>query len=764
VRGRELPRADHEGQYFVEKVIPCIETEARSRPRGVDEWCKVSPLIVDSGLQFIFNNLLDPQSVELTRKQPTNPAAARGVRLEDPHRPPRGADHPLQRRLPAGATQTKPDTIDALDQPRVHREPRQAGRDTTTPVDPTVCDGTYKAEDGKHWPLKTQHRAQEQQRQARADDHRSTPSTARPTPAASRRRARPPQNGADTCCDACDYELSVNVWKYGVHAGSGLPEVTRRGDEASGSTTAIICDPMGDKFAECADFIPHVYRAQEVRNYEYDWQRRRLHEAFNAARCRTSCARPTPTPAPRRPRAEDGPVQRHADCTSTPRPTCRAWSAWVATARAPPATPATTAPTSAASRSGSSTAGPTPRRPAPTATASTSAGAGRAPPPASTTTSRSTCAARPETCADENDNNKEPLPGRQLAVLASPTPTRRPDRGDRGLPLASAPGPKDAACDPLVQPGPFSVTPIARYDRKDTLPTATRKCVCEDEPVDGCEEFVDSCAAWTATRQADHQGGPRGPVRDQVRQRRNGGVIYDPAVKGVQFLPADLGLMTRSLVEACSAGRPTAPARSTSRTAGAPTTTAPRSSRTSTGDVLELRVQGRVQHRRGRRKDGPIEYIRDKVGNTLRASRVRAAHAGLPRDPGQRLPDRQPAHRRLRRLRDPLLEQVRPQRGEPQEAQIVEISLEDGADGARVVAGGIDCADRPGRRPGVPCLTVNVRDQEIGTVRVSIDTQKYGADVLVSKHRYRLKVPGLPEDLCRRRRDPSKTEIIPSSC
>jgi hypothetical protein len=99
--GAECPGEITSGKYFVEKVIPCIETDAAiEAARGSDEWCKISPLMVDSGVQFIFNNLLDPTSVELVRKQPVNPAVARGLRLEDPHRPPRGAGHPLQRRLP----------------------------------------------------------------------------------------------------------------------------------------------------------------------------------------------------------------------------------------------------------------------------------------------------------------------------------------------------------------------------------------------------------------------------------------------------------------------------------------------------------------------------------------------------------------------------------------------------------------------------------------------------------------------------------------
>lgn len=32
---------------------------------------------------------------------------------------------------------------------------------------------------------------------------------------------------------------------------------------------------------------------------------------------------------------------------------------------------------------------------------------------------------------------------------------------------------------------------MPRYDRRGTLPTTTRSCVCEDKPAAGCAELVD---------------------------------------------------------------------------------------------------------------------------------------------------------------------------------------------------------------------------------------------------------------------------------
>ncbi len=87
----------------------------------------------------------------------------------------------------------------------------------------------------------------------------------------------PPQSGADTCCDACDYEVSVNVAKYGVLAP--VPEDERPGARRREFADAIACDPAGDVLTQCRDFIPHVYRGHETRSFEYAWngERQRFH-------------------------------------------------------------------------------------------------------------------------------------------------------------------------------------------------------------------------------------------------------------------------------------------------------------------------------------------------------------------------------------------------------------------------------------------------------------------------------------------------------
>jgi hypothetical protein len=66
-----------QGKYFIEDISACEETEDATdlakAPRGAEEWCKLSPLVTWQGLEFVFNNLLDPTTVELVRKDPSNP-------------------------------------------------------------------------------------------------------------------------------------------------------------------------------------------------------------------------------------------------------------------------------------------------------------------------------------------------------------------------------------------------------------------------------------------------------------------------------------------------------------------------------------------------------------------------------------------------------------------------------------------------------------------------------------------------------------------
>src|SRR5690606_19407681 len=64
--GSDCPGDFSKGTYFIEEIGPCEQTEAAlESPRGPEEFCKISPLVTAFGIEFVFNNLLEPTSIEL---------------------------------------------------------------------------------------------------------------------------------------------------------------------------------------------------------------------------------------------------------------------------------------------------------------------------------------------------------------------------------------------------------------------------------------------------------------------------------------------------------------------------------------------------------------------------------------------------------------------------------------------------------------------------------------------------------------------------
>ncbi|HEY0138309.1 MAG TPA: thrombospondin [Nannocystis sp.] len=733
--GDACPGPMQEGQYFVEKIIPCIETaDALDSPRGVDEWCKVSPMVVDSGLQFIFNNLLDPTSVELVRKKADNPQLfevfdwkTQIVHLEGPITRFNGDYRP-------GATPAAPDTVERAQSLACIDNLRRLGRPydhTVLASDPGICDGTHVGPDGRVWPLRTQLQREDA-------GGRTAPTTVETwrgetdTRAATQSCTRP-QDGVDTCCDVCDYELAVNVSKYGVLAP--VDELAPAGDRRRRFADAITCDPGGDKLRECRDFTPHVDRSHEVRSYEYTW---------DGARQRFRVPRPDkirethPDDRPADAEQRTVPCQTDEDCTGSsqadlpgmecvghladdPGTGCRVGddcverrcvAEWFVDCR--PDKDTTGAQGYCVDRrwSGEGVA------------ACFTNGA-----PYYVCEDTETCAAE-----DRTDPGRRQSEGARMSLADA-------DRDGRVEAIegcrASLGGPDGGPCDPLDQPG---VLPIVRHDRLDNLPTPTRTCICEDEPAEGCADFVASLC--------HEDGDPKKPIAAEKRGQyavkfvtRFGGVIYDPALKGVQFLPADLGGIPRSLVETCS--------RTRSKGAG-PLNLKDGWRANDAGPELfedadramcsssEYRVVFNHEPAPGQ---SPLEYIRDKVGNTLRGKSTYVLHtpdfhvvpgSGFPTD-NLRIGACDDFELRFSNKYDLDPRNLR-------KLQLVEISA-DGAQQLALVAGGPDCSDDPDA--AVPCLTIDVRDQDIGSLRVRIDAQRFGADHLVPGHRYRLAVPGL---------------------
>ncbi len=260
--GPGCPAPFNSGSYFINEIGPCEQTEeALESPRGAEEFCKLSPLVTAFGIEFIFNNLLDPTSIELVRKRPDNPQLfevydwkSRVLDIQGPITRFNGdfvnggSDEPdLMTRL------VNLSCIDNLRDegiPFGHEDYQDPATNPCNAVGPNGLPrklreaGTVTSYSGS-WTIGG-----------------SSCST--------------PEEGPDTCCSRCDYLLSTQIAKYGLTAPA--PEgATLASLESAGLTrnpnagTGIICDPAGDAFAQCADFIPWVNRAEQEIEYRYFW-------------------------------------------------------------------------------------------------------------------------------------------------------------------------------------------------------------------------------------------------------------------------------------------------------------------------------------------------------------------------------------------------------------------------------------------------------------------------------------------------------------
>ncbi|WAS99481.1 thrombospondin type 3 repeat-containing protein [Nannocystis punicea] len=731
--GPECPGEIKNGNYFVERVIPCIETdEAMEAPRGAQEWCKVSPLIVNDGLQFIFNNLLDPQSVELVRKSPANPQLfevydwkTRIVHLEGPITRYNGDYRP--------GTQTQPDHVSRLvNLACIDNLSKQGQGFDYNNVDDNTCDGLFAdAESKKTIPLKMRMDQDVKTYTGETDARRGQSCTT-------------PQDGVDTCCETCDFELAVNIAKYGVTAPVAADEEPSRDQYRSPNAgNAIKCDLMGDKFAQCADFIPHVNRTEEVRKFSYAWGGEG--EQTFSLPLQDKLRETHPDNRPAGLEQMTVPCDSDEDCAAKPSPNlpgmncvgtkdgaacsgsdpecenkvCRA--EWFVECRAESIT--TGAQGYCVDKRWS--------------------GAGVA---ACFQTEVPYPICTDGACTNTKSESANNAKGRRFAFAdADISGTISAVEGCRA---ELSGGNLPAECDPFYQPG---VKAIGRYDRKETLPSTARNCLCEDEPATGCADLVTSLCR--------EDGDPSKPIRDDKKGQyalkfisKNGGVIYDPAIKGVLFLPADLGSMPRSLPEACSEDR--------GKGAGAlnikdgwrandngliesfENFDRAMCSSSTYKIVFSEPEQGKV-----------LQYIRDKVGNTLSGKSTYVIHTpDFHVIPGSGFPTN---NLRIGACDDFELRFSNKYDMSPsnlEKLQIIELGgTDDEPVEGKLIAGGPGCAktadDLEAGNGSVPCLSVNVRDQEIGSVRVEIDAKEFGAILQPNTSdnpvRYRFKVPGL---------------------
>ncbi|HEY8376151.1 MAG TPA: thrombospondin type 3 repeat-containing protein, partial [Nannocystis sp.] len=574
----------------------------------------------------------------------------------------------------------------------------------------------------------------------------------------------PPQDGVDTCCDACDYELSVNVAKYGVT--KPLPEDVaatfeekrnpNRGLYPEVSNGAIACDPMGDKFKECRDFIPHVDRSEEVRRFTYEWDGKvqtfrvpfhdKLRETHPDDRpkgdefgveqktvpcnSREDCAK---DPGPNLPGMDCVGTDANGQACSGSDPSCqnkRCVAEWFVECRAE-----------------AETTGPqgfcVDKRWSRTGVA------------ACFETDDPYAICLDEACTKTAQESKSNAEGRRYAYADADTGNtvswKEGCRTALGGPFDGHKLdalPDGQYCDPLFQ---SKVKPIDRYDRKDTLPSTTRNCVCEDNPSEGCEDLV--------TQLCREGGKPDGALIESKKGQyalkfvsKTGGVIYDPAIKGVLFLPADLGNVPRSFAETCSAGRANGASRLNIKDGWRANDNAFFETFENFDRAMCSSSVYKIVFSEPKEGDA-VQYIRDKVGNTLLGKstyviRTPDFHvvpgSGFPTD-NLRIGACDDFELRFSNKYD-----MSPQNLE--KLQIVELTGdEDNPVEGAVVAGGPGCAktkaDLEAGLGTVPCLTVNVRDQDIGAVRVEIDAREFGAVLRPwtesNPVRYRFKVPGL---------------------
>lgn len=721
------------GKYFIEDIKDCeLTEEAEESARGAEEYCKLSPLVTANGLEFVFNNLLDPTSIELVRKDPSNPQLFQVYDWKSRIAEIKG---PITR-FNGDYFSNSGDTPDTV--PRAINltcaENIEGFNHELLDSNPQVCDGFYAAdpdEPNKLWPLRVEWDGTTKAYDGETDWRGGNCSA--------------PDEGPDTCCTVCDYELSVNVAKYGVDdSGTALNPHTG---------TVITCDPAGNVYEECAGFITSVDRSNETNRYRYEWNG--SSEEFRLPLSdKIRETHPDLRPAGVEP--DGAPCQTDADCSAQ-----------------------------LGSDPGAVCIGETPEGVA--------------------------CSAETPDCANKHCKAewfvtcKDDTANTGLSVCVD---RRFKDKGagacyvgtqdfqscvddgmggaacttwDAGNRLAMADvgefldnvisaeeGCQDALggptpnCDPLFQD---NVTPRPRFDRDRTLPEETRDCFCGDpnNQPEYCADQIDKfCTApWGNLTRHDGESNEGNYVTRFVS--KVGGVIYDPALKGVLYLPGDRGNQPRSTVESCAAL-----ATSPDLIGGRNIQDGWRMHDTAFFENYENFDRGMCSASRYEivfATEG--ERIRDKVGNVLEDERTTYVFetpdfhvipgSGFPTDNLRigacddfeiRVSNKYDlSPHNINKIQLVEIEQIS---GEDDDlGESCETSLRpecwEPANPPVVVAGGTNCTDDP-ELVGAdtpPCMTVDVSLQREGSLRMLIDSVRFPDAKLDVEQRYRMVLPGL---------------------
>jgi hypothetical protein len=730
-----------QGKYFIEDISACEETEdatdPKKAPRGAEEWCKLSPLVTWQGLEFVFNNLLDPTSIELVRKDPSNPQLfeiydwkSQLAHIEGPITRFNGDYVPATGDVPDVMTRAVNLTcIDNLNAQGI------AFNHEALDNNPDICNDFHSA-DGRMIPLKMQAEGRIESYRGQSD-WRASSCTA-------------PDSGPDTCCTVCDYELSVNVAKYGVDSG-GAPRTPEN---------ALTCSPSGNVYEDCADFVVDINREDELNRYSYEWNG--MVDTFRLP-LSDKIRETHPSDRPMGVEPDGVPCQTDADCS-----------------------------TRLGSEPGAVCVGTTP--------------AGVACDADTEDCGSKHCKAEwfvgcsdSSVCVDRRFKDKgagacfiateefvscEPSPVTNCtvgvgAIATGWGPGNRLARCDSGEfpdgnldPAeccqqslgAAADG---AGCDPLFQP---NIVPVPRFDRDRTLPEETRDCYCgdpADQAPDCAAQIEQMCTAPFGSLERHDGVSNEGDYITRFITRQ-GGVIYDPALKGVLYLPADRGNQPRSKVEECA------------DLAASPVLISGRNVQDGwrmhdgaffeTYENFDRGMCSASEYRVVFATDG--EQIVDKVGNTLPSDQTTYVFqtpefhvvpgTGFPTDNLRvgACDDFEMSLSNKYDLDPENLRKIELWQISRNEAVEMDKLGEDCSTSLQpecwtedfVVAGGRNCTTDPEMvsETAPPCLTVDVSLQREGNVRVKIDTVKFGIQLFNVDEanpeltgRYRMAVPGL---------------------
>jgi hypothetical protein len=265
--GDRCPSPFNKGSYFIEEIGPCEDTEDAIASGNAEEYCKISPLITAFGIEFVFNNLLDAQSVELVRKRPDNPQLFEVydwkvdvLRVEGPITRWNGDYVRGAREEPDVMTRmVNLSCVDNLRAQGVNFGDEQYLDPNTNPCNDMVGNVPNKMfMDGE------------------VSSYRGIWSSWGNS-------CSSPQEGPDTCCTFCEWLLTTKVERYGIDT-AGVPRSpvmgAYDGDPARPYAPAIVCRTpeetadmitVVDTLERCREFIPAVDRSDEEQRWTYEW-------------------------------------------------------------------------------------------------------------------------------------------------------------------------------------------------------------------------------------------------------------------------------------------------------------------------------------------------------------------------------------------------------------------------------------------------------------------------------------------------------------